>query len=509
MMNPFWLIFLFGSTTAKEMHYATSTRDMTPLLELEDKLIGYMRQYANELQAKVDTLRIFQYEWKKRYEQSLEDPTKYVANPQISFPKILEFARREVEHTKLVDQDLSAVTEMELRYAADGFLRLQDIYDLDERDMAKGHLSGTQYNSSLSAADCLALGVHLEELRKGRQACKWFNISLEQYDVKLDPVNRILKSDRSQIWKQMGLSLLNMYHLPASQNAFKKSVELSAKDEDNWLASHLTENLDHMFVHLENCRGKNPIPRKSHLRCRYFTEGSPFLQLAPFKLEQLNLEPFIGIFHDVITTKEQKDLINLSKSRLKLRQVEHSLKKAEVVANVPLNQRIEDISGLNLEESQSLTISHYGIGGQHFIHLDCEQPNDFAEPFEKGYRAATVQLYLSDVPMGGYISFPDLSFGFKPSRGSALVWHNVDNAGNCDGRSLQATCPWPANGSVGQGSGAGCRVGSEGKEIFHSVLFVFIFHFCDNLFNNFVVIYIMIINFMHYFIVFIFNLYAI
>lgn len=48
---------------------------------------------------------------------------------------------------------------------------------------------------------------------------------------------------------------------------------------------------------------------------------------------------------------------------------------------------------------------------------------------------------LSDVQMGGYASFPELGFGFKPSRGSALVVHNMDNAANCDIRSLQATCP--------------------------------------------------------------------
>lgn len=48
---------------------------------------------------------------------------------------------------------------------------------------------------------------------------------------------------------------------------------------------------------------------------------------------------------------------------------------------------------------------------------------------------------LTEVQIGGNASFPDLGFGIKPSRGSALVWHNTDNSGNCDIRSLQATCP--------------------------------------------------------------------
>lgn len=39
-----------------------------------------------------------------------------------------------------------------------------------------------------------------------------------------------------------------------------------------------------------------------------------------------------------------------------------------------IHQRIEDITGFDLEESEPLTVSNYGIGGQDFIHLDCEQP---------------------------------------------------------------------------------------------------------------------------------------
>ncbi|XP_016949690.1 prolyl 4-hydroxylase subunit alpha-2 [Drosophila biarmipes] len=431
---------------------------MASLVQIEDELIGYMRQYAKELQAKINTMRIFQKEWKTRRALGSTDPTTYVANPLISFPlmrrmyseapKLLEFARQEVTDPlqKFVNRDLTGITALDLKMAATGLLRFQGVYGLNESEMANGKLSDKQYNSRLSAADCLALGTHLEDQQKGKQAIKWLRISLDQYEDRLDPVHRLLQTGRSQIYEKLGLTLLSMHDLPASQDAFKKSIEWASKDDSTSLAKHLNDNLHHMFVHMDNCRGKNLIPRTSTLRCRYFTEGSPFLHLAPFKLEQLNFEPFVGLFHDVIALKEQQDLINLSKSRLEHRQADSSSVEAEVPMNASahvarIHQRIEDMTGLDLAASKPLLVSNFGIGGQDFIHWDCKQPNEFVEPFIPGYRTATVQFYLGDVQMGGRASFPDLGFGLKPSRGSALVWHNTDNAGNCDIRSLQATCP--------------------------------------------------------------------
>jgi len=54
------------------------------------------------------------------------------------------------------------------------------------------------------------LGTHLEDQKKGKQACKWLRISLEQYEDHLDPVNRLLQTGRSQIYEKLGLTLLSM-----------------------------------------------------------------------------------------------------------------------------------------------------------------------------------------------------------------------------------------------------------------------------------------------------------
>nr|XP_017092234.2 prolyl 4-hydroxylase subunit alpha-2 [Drosophila bipectinata] len=438
------------------MRFATSTNQMAELLQLEDELILDMSQYVEALQLKINTMRRFQKEWEHRLDQADDNPTTHVANPLVSFPllrrmhidtpKWLKYAEEDVSYDKFVNQDLRHINPMELQEAANGFFQFFNVYSLKENEVANGKIYGKQYSSRLSSADCLALGKHLENLKLGNQAVNWFNISLDRYEDRLDPIHKILESSRSQIWQSMGITLIKMQKLPESYVAFKKSLELASKHDNTWSAYHLLNNLAHMFIHLETCRGRNTTPNKSNLRCRYFTEGSPFLRLAPLKLEQLNLEPFIGIFHDVISKDEQEALINHTSNRLKQLNAHRAVMEAKVELNASkhvgrIHQRIEDMTGLDLEESPPLSVQNYGIGGQHTIHLDCEQFTDSGEPQPQSYRSAKVLFYLSDVQMGGYASFPELGFGFKPSRGSALVAHQLDNAANCDIRSLQASCP--------------------------------------------------------------------
>lgn len=43
---------------------------------------------------------------------------------------------------------------------------------------------------------------------------------------------------------------------------------------------------------------------QKQLKCRYVNRGIPFLKIAPFKEEEVYLEPRILIFHDVIYDEE-------------------------------------------------------------------------------------------------------------------------------------------------------------------------------------------------------------
>lgn len=70
------------------------------------------------------------------------------------------------------------------------------------------------------------------------------------------------------------------------------------------------------------CRGKLTKSNEelSKLRCR-FESRTPFTKIAPFKIEEANLEPYIAVFHDVLSDSE----INVLMSMLK------DLSRAEII----------------------------------------------------------------------------------------------------------------------------------------------------------------------------------
>lgn len=103
------------------------------------------------------------------------------------------------------------------------------------------------------------------------------------------------------------------------QKFYPKGEEPSQYQQNNLEAKNKTnaqngkENLRELYEKL--CRGDlEPSPRKvAELQCRYVTETSPFLRIAPLKLEEANLSPYIVIYHGVLSYKEIEVLKNKSK----------------------------------------------------------------------------------------------------------------------------------------------------------------------------------------------------
>ncbi|XP_031428629.2 prolyl 4-hydroxylase subunit alpha-1 [Clupea harengus] len=115
-----------------------------------------------------------------------------------------------------------------------------------------------------------------------------------------------------------------------------------------------------------------------------------------------------------------------------------------------LNQRLSDVTGLDMATAESLQVANYGIGGQYEPHFDSKLVDD-PDLAHKGGRIATILIYMSDVKLGGSTVFPDIGADLKPQKGSAVVWYNILRNGLEDDRTLHAACPvfvgskWVAN----------------------------------------------------------------
>lgn len=93
-------------------------------------------------------------------------------------------------------------------------------------------------------------------------------------------------------------------------------------------------------------------------------------------------------------------------------------------------------------------VLHYCAGERYKPHVDyfhVAVPR-FAEQVRiHGQRAKTALVYLNDDYQGGETVFPKLGFGFRGAVGDALVFHNVDDSGAGDMRTLHEGSP-PTHG---------------------------------------------------------------
>ncbi|KAF7203652.1 prolyl 4-hydroxylase subunit alpha-1 isoform X3 [Nothobranchius furzeri] len=223
--------------------------------------------------------------------------------------------------------------------------------------------------------------------------------------------------------------------------------------------------------------------RQSRLFCRYYDNGRhPRFVIGPVKQEDEWDRPHIVRYHDVVSEKEMEKVKELAKPRLRratvsnpitgvLETAQYRISKRRATVHDPqtgklttahyrvsksawlaafehpvvdtINQRIEDITGLDISTAEDLQVANYGIGGQYEPHFDFgrkDEPDAFEE-LGTGNRIATWLLYMSDVQAGGATVFTDIGASVKPKKGTAVFWYNLHRSGEGDYLTRHAACP--------------------------------------------------------------------
>lgn len=137
------------------------------------------------------------------------------------------------------------------------------------------------------------------------------------------------------------------------------------------------------------CRGElKPTPAELRpLRCRYVNNNVPFLRIAPLKLEEAYLDPYIVVYHDAMYDSEIELIKKMARPRFQRATVQNSvtgkletahyrisksswLKTEEHPVIAKIVQRTEDMTGLDMESAEELQVVNYGIGGHYEPHFD-------------------------------------------------------------------------------------------------------------------------------------------
>lgn len=192
-------------------------------------------------------------------------------------------------------------------------------------------------------------------------------------------------------------------------------LEKSVADAVNSFGRHLHDTPERQLYE-SLCRNEvKPDPKQqAKLHCRYVTNTSPFLKIAPLKLEEANLKPYIVLYHDVMYDNEIEVLKQMAKPRFRRATVQNHKTGELETANYRISKsawlrndehkfiedialRVEDMTGLTTSTAEELQVVNYGIGGHYEPHFDFarkEEKNAF-KSLGTGNRIATVLFYVS------------------------------------------------------------------------------------------------------------------
>ncbi|XP_073817092.1 prolyl 4-hydroxylase subunit alpha-2-like isoform X2 [Musca autumnalis] len=474
-----------------EKSFSTSIAGMENLLLMESTLIASVQQFTEELEQKVRRLKSLVSELQKENEKALKNPEEYLNNPlngytlirrmYYDWPNIELFMTDPINsaHVEVIQKLRPQMPSWEdLTEAAEAIYRLQITYDLDPADMIQGILNNKQYNVQMKPIDLYFMGYHLFSQEKFFHSAYWTYQAILTFEE--SEYNKIMDFGQEKIYGLYGETLVKQNRLKDGLIAIQHASNLKPKDarlmqrrnEIQLLANTTTDEASEFLVpeadpYQLGCRGyySNFI---SKLYCVYNRTASPFLQLAPLKMEILQLDPYMVVYHDIISDNEIEEFKSIARPELKRATVYSNDNKQPVVVRdrtakstgideeisattKRFNQRMMDMTGMDTSGSEALQIMNYGLGGHYDTHYDFFNVTSDLKVVKEGDRIATVLVYLSDVEQGGATVFPNIPTAVFPKKGSALVWYNLKNDLEGNWLTLHAACPvlvgskWVAN----------------------------------------------------------------
>ncbi|XP_022316920.2 prolyl 4-hydroxylase subunit alpha-1-like isoform X1 [Crassostrea virginica] len=486
----------------------SSMAHLETALYAERDIAVAIKDYIHEEEKRLDKLRKIANDFSEHSSKALASDKNLLANPINAYLYMKRFTLdwdKEVApnfqsdpdsevHKKIEELKGYLPTYQDLKGAVTALLRLQDTYKLDTNHLAQGRIRSMMANS-MSASDCFEIGKITYNEEDFYHTTIWMEKALALVGIEKNrTVQRvdILDFLAFSLYKQgdveRALLLTNelltiLPHHTRSQNNRKYYEKLleeqrrkqhrrgedgeepEAKEETNQFTERPLDDYrksEEFQTYESLCRGEDThnYKLKHKLKCRYVNKNNPRLLLKPAKEEEVYLNPWIVVYHDVVSDKEIETIKKIATPKLdratvhnprtgKLETAEYRVSKSAwlkdsddpVIHNV--NNRISDITGLSMESAEELQIANYGLGGQYEPHFDFarkEETSAFRD-LGSGNRIATWLTYMTDVDAGGATVFTSIGVKLFPIKGAAAFWYNLYQNGDGIFDTRHAACP--------------------------------------------------------------------
>ncbi|XP_066538828.1 prolyl 4-hydroxylase subunit alpha-3 [Hoplias malabaricus] len=508
-------VFIVAQESLGEMY--TSMLSVKQAILSERKLIGYLRTYLDHETERLEDIRRFYLKVSAFHSERHNKLAPAIANPLMAFTLIkrLQSEWMNLVYSNEADENLeglrfgyilteSSLPKLEdLQGAAQGLMRIQDVYDLKVEGLVRGLFQRVSNGNTidiytptlstpLSGDDCFLVGKVAYEVEDYYHSVQWLEEAVRLFrSVNWSPENEGTLEDAldhlafshfktGNISSALSLSLELLRHDPSNKRVLRNvekyeklmvenppilsSGSVLKRPSSNYLRTRET------YEKLCQTQGLQPkLYENPGLFCDYFTNGNPGLLLQPMKRELVSLQPYVVLFHNFISAAEAQSIKDCAMPGLRRSVVASGANQATAdyrisksawlkdsahptISNV--DRRITLLTGLNVQlpYAEHLQVVNYGIGGHYEPHFD--HATSTSSPlyrFNSGNRMATFMIYLSSVEAGGSTAFIYANFSVPVVENSALFWWNLHRNGQGNGDTLHAGCPvlvgdkWVAN----------------------------------------------------------------
>lgn len=385
--------------------FYSSIDKLQEVFDYESEILHELVEVLNRFNEIEDFLRYKITPWNDEHVAAEKNVEKYVTNPLNAF-LLLKRSVYDVEmlqdKLKLFTNDLSVrlqslreknfIEKREVSGAVAGVLRAQHAYHLESTDLTEGIIDGERTREPLTLHDIYVIANESYFLPENDYFAKsYFTILKEKLEINYKNIHNGVNETEIE-------ERLDTLKGKTIENPFEQTFNVTDLGQ-NYADRILTQKVCRLNLTRSARETKN-------LRCK-FVSFSAFSSIAPFKLEELSIDPHIVIYYEVIFDSEINKAIEIAR-RLQQKagiyidtpfEVEDYrlaqsawLKDGQHQVLNRLNERFEDMTGLTMETAEPLQVQNYGVGGYFCEHYDHSQGRNDSTSRE---RIATLMLYVN------------------------------------------------------------------------------------------------------------------